>query len=109
MVEAEVMEGTMPIDSVVKVVPEQLYVPHPTFADHDLDNVFEIYSQGELNADLGGRQLLYGDRYFQEMVIEMMLKEGSSPYNHERYDGYMYYQEMPWAIPDREGAARGMF
>ncbi len=63
----------------------------PTFAEHDLDFIFDIYPHPELNADLGGRQLLYGERYFPEMVLNQMLKEGDSPYNSVRYDGYMYY------------------
>ena len=63
----------------------------PTFAEHDLDFIFDIYPHPELNADLGGRQLLYGERYFPEMVLKQMLREGDSPYNSVRYDGYMYY------------------
>lgn len=81
----------------------------PSFADYDLDNIFDIYPHPELNSDLGGRQLLYGERYFPEMVLKEMLKNGDSLYNSIRYDGYMYYQEMPWAVPTQIGTGRGMF
>ena len=41
----------------------------PTFAAHDLLNVFEIQPHTDLNSDAGGRQVLYGERYFPEMVL----------------------------------------
>ena len=41
----------------------------PTFAAHDFPNRFEITPHSELNSDLGGRQVLYGERYFPEMVL----------------------------------------
>jgi len=54
--------------------------------------IFNIRPDAKLNSDLGGRQLLYGERYFPEMVLKMELKEdGPSNYNSERYDGYMFF------------------
>ena len=78
---------------------DSIAVLNPTFADHDLLNVFEIASNIDLNSDLGGRQLLYGERYFPNMVLNIELKEGPTEYNSEKYDGYIYYQEMPWEVP----------
>jgi len=37
-----------------------------------------------------------------------MLEEGSSSYNDLKYDGYMYYQEMAWEVPNSVGSGRGM-
>ena len=62
-----------------------------------------------LNSDLGGRQLLYGERYFPEMVLALELKGTPSGYNNEGYDGYIFYQEMPWEVPTEVGAGRGIF
>ena len=64
---------------------------NPTFATHDLENVFEIPPDNALNSNLGGRQVLYGERYFPDWVLKMELNEGPTEYNSLRYDGYIYY------------------
>ena len=84
------------------------YAFNSTFADHDLDNVFPIYPHGELNSDVGGQQLLYGERYFPEMALQLGLREDNWAYNDAKFDGYMYYQEMAWQVPTIEGTARGL-
>ena len=42
------------------------------------------------------------------MVLQMELKEGNSQYNSANYDGYMYYQEMPWTKPTVVNTGRGL-
>mmetsp|Transcript_19589 Transcript_19589/g.23215 ORF Transcript_19589/g.23215 Transcript_19589/m.23215 type:complete len:106 (+) Transcript_19589:20-337(+) len=71
--------------------PVSQYVFNSTFADHDFENEFEILPHGELNSDVGGRQLLYGERYFPEFALEKGLRESDWSYNSIKYDGYMYY------------------
>ena len=41
--------------AIAEAVLPPRYVFNSTFAEHDLDNVFEIYPHGELNSDLGGQ------------------------------------------------------
>ena len=81
----------------------------PTFADHDLPNLQTIVAHEALNSGLGGRQILYGERYFPDMVMQMEIEEGPTGYNSLDYDGYMYYQEMPWKRPSEFGETRGLF
>lgn len=88
---------------------QQRAVLFPTFADHDLANIFEIRPHPFLNSDLGGRQVIYSERYFPEMVLKIILREGPTDYNSERYDGYIFYQEMGWETPTFIGAGRGIF
>ena len=42
------------------------------------------------------------------MVLTIELTEGPSGYNSEEYDGYIFYQEMPWETPTVEGFGRGL-
>ena len=82
----------VPTENETTVSKNGLVVLKETFADHDLLEIFNIRSNEELNNDLGGRQLLYGERYFPEMVLKMELREdGPSNYNSNRYDGYMFF------------------
>lgn len=62
----------------------------------------------ELNSGTGGRQVLYGEKYFPSWVLQLELTEGPSEYNSLRYDGYIYYQEMQWQRPSTVGAGRGL-
>merc|ERR1719336_2212683 len=79
-----------------------------TFADHDLDNVFDILPHPGPNSDVGGKQLLYAERYFPDFVLRMGQKEDDWSYNDPKYDGYMYYQEMAWEVPEQPGVVRGL-
>ena len=85
---------------------------HYWLANHDFKNMFIIPPNVELNTDLGGHQFLYGERYFPNLVLQDISKskDRTSPYNSERYDGYMYLQDMAWKVPAPEqiGFGRGI-
>ena len=102
------VNDTIPTNSTNVNLDDEYWQFNSTFADHDLDNVFEIVPHGELNSELGGKQLLYGERYFPDFVLRLGKEMNDWSYNDAKYDGYMYYQEMAWEVPRKPGAIRGL-
>ena len=61
-----------------------------------------------LNSNFGGRQLLYSEPRFPEIVVDIIEQTGSLSYI-SGYDGYAFYQEMSWQPLRVPLEGRGLF
>ena len=77
------------------------------FGTADLESMFDVERQMDLNDELGGTQLLYADYRWNKLSSDLVYN-GYEQFE-SGYDGYTFFQQMAWERFTPEGDARGLF
>ena len=79
----------------------------PNLSDYDQNNFFEVKADDGLNNRYGGKQVLYAEQDFPQIVYDMIVR-GEEGYI-KGFDGYALYQEMSWSALKVPLEGRGLF